>query len=262
MKKILILSVAFMFLLIPFVSAALRTEVTVTAEEEQNLIIRVLKANTNETIERLERSTGSDGEAKFAFSTEELQNVWFKVMVTENQEVVDTKYFTDNYVTGSTIDLNMFEEKIEEITSEQEQNESVNTSTESATLIPENSQENTENKNVSVESGITGFSISKYTDAISKAKYYLLGFMLVVILVFVVTFIVKKKVSRKDRPIKVIKMRSAKDEMEDAQKKIEDAQKDLESLKKRQRVFDVEEQIQKDREELERLKKEQQGGFY
>ena len=134
--------------------------------------------------------------------------------------------------------------------------------------------ENTEEIDAEISSGITGKAITGIKDvATSKITYYILG---AIILILVIIIILKKKLLKKILPKKKGSIEfgvkkedknddkeesmSTREELEDAEKKLDEARKELEDVKgkdeKEEKIRQIKARFDRDKAALEELEKE------
>ena len=285
----LIFSIA-IFFSIQLISA-IDTPITITSlDPDNNYIFRVQDHYSNETLERVEVQSDSEGIYDQTFeSNESLKRLSFALMEIENKKIVETKYFYGEYFTGNAVSLD-FKEKIKV---ENTSTASSTATTQTNTTINEtttNTTTNTTSETTSTNSAITGKAIIDYKEVFSKSKYYIFGAIAFLILGLMAFMIIKKRKAKDSNPYssekftykkldtkinqaetdsflsKITRSTSSSvspassGKIDEAERKIKELQNEINKMKNEQIIKEAERKLEQDKQDLEKLRRST--GFY
>jgi len=276
--------IALLLLVVPLMSAA-DTPIKITTLPYHNVEV-VVHQDTNEAFSLLERMKDKSnyfGEAEFVFSSSATS---FRVMVfiKRGTETVFSEKYTDSFSAGESIELEFLPEdyvlpKKEDISSKNNTEETLEeldqelNQTDVADL--EDLDENLEGTGEESFFDLTGFTVFGEDGIISqKTSYYVggvLGFFLIIAILF---FITKRRISREPKEIKVKKLSELKKdevanqepkqepkkespELLSAEEKLKELENEIEDLKKKGKLKEIEEEIQRKQRELENLREKE-----
>lgn len=267
--------VSFIFIIIMLSSIILAVEIklnyiTVKHSPNQQLVIRLTDFSTNESIYQQNIIADGNGIANITVSSE-LKKSLLKVMVIKDGGVADYKYYTV-YLVGGPIIIDYLNISTNTSTDSQNiTNQTITTTSENQTIVNDtinSTNQNVENQtqNPIDENKITGSIIQDLGDTIDEIKYYLIGgFVFIVILIFVIIFIVKKrnhmssiKIGNDNTAIRIpIGKRDNSHESRKllaAERRLEIAQREINKIKNIEKIKEVEKNIVQQKAELKKLR--------
>lgn len=269
MRRKILLSVLFLFVIISFASASIPTTIVINTAPNHSLMIRMYNPGTVEVLESMYKNSDEMGKLIISFDSpadEYDLEMWLK---NPSTNTYDSDYaherFEETFTAGEGAELNLYPEwyhldEFENLTKTNtaevyanatagvETNETIqNNSTNETIEIPETIA-STENKNNKTKEKVTALSISDGKVSISGNILYYVG-GIIVLAVLIIIFLrwnrKRNQYPREPKPVKVVKLSEITQQVRKDDNEIKSQEDKIEAAKKM--IRDAEEQIKRAR---------------